>query len=192
MKILNESLLSAADMAYAVRFITLFVTPWEKTSAYKEGLIDKNGKRIKSEKLDTKARKEAYTIFHRLVYNIKRLVGNTKFTSFASALYLIKEHSGLTDDTLCEILADGVSDELQYEITEAWYDKETGLDKGRYTLVNSIASPITGEVIAHKNTVVEAATHTPAVGSVKGINLYEVKHINTNQTIIVALGDIKK
>lgn len=189
---LNESALSAADTAYALRFITLLITPWEKTSAYKEGLIDKNGKRIKSEKLDTKARKEAYTVFHRLVYNIKRLVGNNKFTSFVSALYLIKEHSGLSDDTLCEMLADGVSDELQYEITEAWYDKDTGLDKGRYTLVNSIASPITGELIANKNTAVEAVTHTPAVGTLKGINLYEVKHINTNQTIIVSLGDIKK
>ena len=189
---LNESALSAADTAYALRFITLLITPWEKTSAYKEGLIDKNGKRIKSEKLDTKARKEAYTVFHRLVYNIKRLIGNTKFTSFASALYLIKEHSGLSDDTLCEMLADGVSDELQYEITEAWYDKDTGLDKGKYVLVNSIASPITGEVIAHKNTTVEAVAHTPAIGAIKGINLYEVKHTATNQTIIIALGDIKK
>jgi len=192
MKILNESALSAADMAYAVRFITLLVTPWEKTSAYKEGLIDKNGKRIKSEKLDTKARKEAYTIFHRLVYNIKRLVGNTKFTSFASALYLIKEHSGLDDDIVCAMLLEGLDGDLLYELNEAWYTTEGSLDKGMYTLTQNIASPITGEVIAMKNTSVKAESHLSPVATIKGIDLYEVKHIRTNQTIIVALGDIKK
>ena len=120
MKRLDESVLSVADTAYAFRFLKLLITPWEKTSAYKEGLIDKNGKRDKSVKIKTKQQKESYTIFHRLVYNIKRLVGNTKFTSFVSALYLIKE--GVKEDF--------VNTELNKSVDELYgkpYDeKKTG------------------------------------------------------------------
>ena len=37
----------AADLVYTFRFIRMLVMNWESWDAYKEGIIDKNGKRIK-------------------------------------------------------------------------------------------------------------------------------------------------
>ncbi|MEK9769694.1 MAG: hypothetical protein VW683_12290, partial [Betaproteobacteria bacterium] len=65
-------LLRGADTVYALRFLRLLTMPWEKTAAFKVGVIDENGNRIK--KPETSEEKEAYTVFHRLVFNIRRLL----------------------------------------------------------------------------------------------------------------------
>ena len=63
-------LLRGADFFYAIRFLRLLTTKWEKTNAYKLGIVDKNGKVLK--KPETSEEKGAYNVFHKLVYNIKR------------------------------------------------------------------------------------------------------------------------
>ena len=40
-------LLRGADTVYALRFLRLLTMPWEKTAAFKAGVIDENGNRIK-------------------------------------------------------------------------------------------------------------------------------------------------
>ena len=40
----------AADLVYTFRFIRMLVLKWESWDAYKQGLIDEKGKRIKSVK----------------------------------------------------------------------------------------------------------------------------------------------
>lgn len=84
----------AADTAYTYRFISLLVTPWEKTKAYKLGIINEKGKSIKKPK--TPEERSAYTFFHRLVFNIKRLLsavpgGSSRIATFAAALVLLRE-----------------------------------------------------------------------------------------------------
>lgn len=191
MKRLDESVLSVADTAYAFRFLKLLITPWEKTSAYKEGLIDKNGKRDKSVKIKTKQQKESYTIFHRLVYNIKRLVGNTKFTSFVSALYLIKEDSDLDDNVLYDALCDGLDEDFfLYDTDAPWFIKEGVLDRGTYKLTGAVASPLTAEVIAHEGDEVFVETHTHPIEEFLGNNIYEVTHKATEQKLYVIAEDI--
>tara|TARA_B100000900_G_scaffold404860_1_gene413757 strand:+ start:378 stop:680 length:303 start_codon:yes stop_codon:yes gene_type:complete len=64
----------AADTVYAFRFIRMMVMDWKSWDAYKEGIIDENGKRNRNVKLDTDSKRSAYTPFVRLVANIKRLV----------------------------------------------------------------------------------------------------------------------
>ena len=69
----------AIDLFVTYRFIKLLVTPFEKTEAFKLGIIDKDGNRIKEEgtnkptTLRTIAEKNAYTILHKLVFNIKKI-----------------------------------------------------------------------------------------------------------------------
>ena len=77
----------ASDLVYTFRFLRLLTTPFEKTNAYKLGIIDEKGKRIKSVKLDTSEKKSAYTPFNRIVYNIKKLLarapgGSTRPVSY--------------------------------------------------------------------------------------------------------------
>ena len=95
----------AIDTVITFRILKLLTTPWEDQAAYKEGLIDEKGKRIKKEKVNTADRKNAYTFLHRLVFNLKRLIeflpgGKTRLGSYAAALFLIKEHCGITGNKL--------------------------------------------------------------------------------------------
>ena len=79
------------------QFIKLLVLDFDKTEAYKLGIIDKDGNYLKKQKdLKTSKEKLASNIFTRLVWNIKKLLhklpfGKTKLASIASALYLIRE-----------------------------------------------------------------------------------------------------
>ena len=70
---------SAIDLFVTYRFLRLLTTPFEKTDAYKFGIIDKNGNRIKKKlsskpevELTTSELKNSYTILHKLVFNIKK------------------------------------------------------------------------------------------------------------------------
>mgnify|MGYP001027583121 CR=1 FL=1 len=100
-----------ADLILIYQFIKRLTTPFEKTEAFKLGLIDKSGKRTK-EPLDTKEKENAYGYFDRLVINVKRLLeklpgGKSQLASYGAALFLIKEaHKGkeYTEQQLLEEL----------------------------------------------------------------------------------------
>ena len=73
----------AIDLFVTYRFLKLLTTPFKKTEAFKLGIIDEKGHRIlkpKSTKpaveLSTSQLKNAYTILHKLVFNIKKLFNN--------------------------------------------------------------------------------------------------------------------
>ena len=83
-----------ADMVYTFRFIRMLVMDWKNWDAYKQGVIDEKGKRIKSQPLDTDERKSSYTPFIRLSANIKRLLSKipglgSGLGSFAAGLFII-------------------------------------------------------------------------------------------------------
>ncbi len=88
----------AIDLFVTYRFIKLLVTPFEKTEAFKLGIIDKGGKVLKKYRtLERIEERQAYTILHRLVFNIKKLIeklpgGKSRIATYAAALFLIKEH----------------------------------------------------------------------------------------------------
>lgn len=81
----------------AYKILYMLVTPFEKTDAYKLGIIDEKGKVLKkSNKLTTSAERDAYTYLHRLVFNLKRIInklpgGENKLKSMIAAFFLIKE-----------------------------------------------------------------------------------------------------
>ena len=109
------------DLFYAFRFLKLLVTPWDKMVAYELGIIDENGKVLKK-KRTTPEEKAAYTVFHRLVFNIKRLLGKlpfgkTKLATYASALFLIKESTNISEDTIHEVLSEIFDDLENQKIT---------------------------------------------------------------------------
>jgi hypothetical protein len=194
---LKESMLSrVADLTYAVRFLRLLVTPWEKTEAFKNGVVDKNGKKLK--KPDTPEAKSAYTLFHKLVFNIKRLLnkapgGKSKLASYAAALFLIREHTGMSEDKIKEILDEALDDALSGELDEsAWFVKENQLMKGKYMLINDIALSETAEVMARARSRVLVNDHIDPIGTFSGINIYEVEHIPTGKNIFITNQDIQR
>ena len=64
------------DALIAYRVLKLLVTPFNRTNAYKFGIIDDKGKvLIKSKDLPNSGpKREAYTLLIRFVFNLKRLL----------------------------------------------------------------------------------------------------------------------
>ena len=61
MRILKEN--RAIDLFVVYRFLKLLVTPWDKQEAFKQGIIDKNGKLLKkSRQLKTDDEKSSFTL----------------------------------------------------------------------------------------------------------------------------------
>lgn len=186
-----------ADFFYALRFLRLLTMPWEKTDAFKKGIVDEKGKRLK--KPETSEEKSAYTYFHRLVFNIRRLLGKiplgqSVIARYGAALYLIKEHTGISDKQLIKVLKEAYDIDLsdyKPELNE-WYLTEDGnIEQGKYALVRDIALPKTGEFLALKGSLVEV-TETSPHGSVLGHVVFKAKHIKTQQTVYVTQEDIAR
>ena len=93
----------AIDLFVTYRFLKLLTTPFEKQDAFKLGIIDKDGNRIKQPnstrpavELATTEQKNSYTILHKLVFNIKKIFAKvpglrTKVGTYAAALFLLKD-----------------------------------------------------------------------------------------------------
>ena len=104
------------DFLITYRVTKLLVTPFEKQEAYKFGIIDDKGKVLKKYKtLKTEKERKAYTLLHRFVFNLKRILQRvclgSKLGSFAVALaLLIKEdkrytqHQSLIEQTVIKYL----------------------------------------------------------------------------------------
>ena len=86
------------DSVIAYRILRMLTTPFEETDAYKLGIIDNRGKELKKmSQLHTADELNAYSILHRMVFRIKRIiekvpVDNKKLVTFAAALSLVKEN----------------------------------------------------------------------------------------------------
>jgi hypothetical protein len=85
------------DLFATYRFLRILTIPWEDQEAFKLGIIDGDGKRIKTKKLTTSEEKDAYTMLHRMVFNFKRILSKiplvkSKLGTYAAALFLLKEH----------------------------------------------------------------------------------------------------
>ena len=95
----------AIDLFVAYRFLRILTTPWEDQEAYKLGIIDKDGKLLrKRNTLKTDAEKKSFTLLHRLIFNLKRILHKiplvrSKIGTYATALYLLKQHfAGQVED----------------------------------------------------------------------------------------------
>jgi len=192
-------LTKAGDLVYTFRFLKLLVTKWEDTDAFKLGLIDAKGKRIKSKGLNTSEERGAYTTFHRLVYNIKRLLekipgGSSRIGTYAAALFLLKEHFGVSDKNLQKITKESGIDILDMlEEQHGWYLlEENQLSPGIYRVKNDkVISETLDDIVIAKDKIKINDGCFP-VGDIFGINIYEGTHINTGQKIHFTLGEIYK
>ena len=197
---LQEGLISkTGDLFYAFRFLKLLVTPFNKTKAFELGILDKDGKNLKKAKtLKTPEEKSAYTVFHRLVFNIKRLLeklpfGKSRLASYATALFLIREHTGLSERQIKKIMSE-VLDDMDWDMIEesSWFTSDNNLNPGSYVLLNDVVSLNTGEVIARKNSRIKVNDFTKPYATIFGHHIYEVYHPLTNQNLYINNGDITR
>ena len=175
----------------------MLTTSWEDTKAFSYGIIDDKGKVLKKAKtLKTPAEKAAYTVFHRLVFNIKRLLqkapgGGSKLAQYATALFLIKEHTGMTEDDLIQAMSEILDSTEELEESK-WFQEDDKLRPGTYSLTEDIASPETGEIIALERSKVVVNEFLSPVDRLFNQNIYKVKHALTGQEIYITNREIKR
>ena len=191
----------AIDSLIVFRFLKLLVTPFKDTKAYELGIIDERGKNLrKARKLNTEEEREAYTILHRLVFNIKKLIekvpgGKTKLGSYAAALFLIKEHvkEKIEDwDMLEKEFYKYIKDNVEpYDLDEEiqFTDK---LTKGKYKLMNDIYTDKDTEASAKIGDIVVAYKDTPPYDQVMGVDIFPVIHEKSQEEIYVTIEDLEE
>lgn len=185
----------AGDLVYTFRFLRLLTTAFEDTNAYKLGIIDAEGKKIK--KASTSEEKAAYNAFHRLVFNIKKLLavapgGKSKLATYAAALFLLKEKFGISDFE--KILKESGLEPLDLlEEQTSWFileDKQ--LSPGVYRVLNKKVLNESCEEIVSKYDKVRVLESSYPVGDVLGLDIYEAVHMRSNQKIYITIGELIK
>tara|TARA_B100002019_G_scaffold124986_1_gene107731 strand:+ start:616 stop:1242 length:627 start_codon:yes stop_codon:yes gene_type:complete len=201
---------SAIDLFVTYRFLKLLTTPFQKTEAFKLGIIDKNGHRIMQKgvkkpevELVTAQQKNAYTILHKLVFNIKKLFAKvpglrTKVGTYAAALFLLKdtfkehvEDPRVFETEFVKFLKEN-NIEFDNDISEEVIGFGEVLPKGNYVLVNDILNKDDEEVSARKGDLVMTFEDQAAVDTVLGVDIFPVIHIASNEKIFVSLDDIEE
>ena len=86
----------AIDLIITYRVVKMLITPFEKFEAFKRGIIDADGKVLRKFKTIKGSERKHYTMLHRFVFNLKRILKKvglgSRLGGFAVALaLLIKE-----------------------------------------------------------------------------------------------------
>ena len=182
---INES--AAIDLFVAYRFLRILTTAWEDQEAFKHGIIDKDGKLLRKANTLTKSEEKAsFTMLHRLVFNLKRILHKipgvkTKIGTYATALYLLKQgfptvenektielvfKNWLIDNGLC------ADDELLEDVQQT-----NILPKGKYQLKEG------GIVVAFQD--------TQRIDEVLGYSIFPVMNQKIKKEVYVSLEDLK-
>jgi len=202
----------AIDLFVTYRFIKLLVTPFDKTPAFKLGIIDKNGARVMEKtvargmqptQLKSDAEKSAYTILHKLVFNIKKIFGKvpglrTKLGTYAAALFLLKDtfKESVDDPDVFEKEFMKYLKEQGFEIDDSISEEVIGfgeiLPKGEYVLVNDILNKEEEELSAKKGDKVVTFEDEAPIDTILGVEIFPVVHMKSKEEIYVSLEDIKE
>tara|TARA_R100001079_G_C4411128_1_gene135575 strand:- start:320 stop:910 length:591 start_codon:yes stop_codon:yes gene_type:complete len=190
----------AVDLLITYRIIKLLTTPFEKQEAYRLGIIDKNGKVLrKTKELKTGKERDAYTILHRFVFNLKRLInlvpgGKSKLGTYAAALgLLLKENKDINEIEIEKVLYKHLSDNdllvLDDDIKES-----TGFDylpEGRYIITDRLTD-LNDNTTADVGDIVYTTEDQKPFDNYFGVNLYNVINKDTNKQIIVSEDNVER
>lgn len=174
------SVLSTTDTLYAFRFLRLLTQDWKTTTAYKLGIVDDQGNILKKRAdLTTSEEKAAYTLFHRLIWKLRKLLakipaGASTIARYAAALWLIKEQAKISNPLILEkAFLDHIGGLQLFESADAQFSILTDSDTlpvGCYQLINN------GESFH-----IDAPLN--AIGECLGYHIFEIKLKNGRRVV---------
>ena len=189
---LKEGAMNVVDTVIVFRILKMMTRKWEEMDAYKFGLIDDNGKRIKSKKPKTSEEKNSFTLLHRLVFNLKRVLellpfGRTRLASYAASLALLKEHFNIDGEALERHFYQYLKEnDLVLDLLEG-HDNMNNLQKGKqYELRQSVWNE--EDNIGYRGDQVQVLGRTD---NVMGVDIYRVYNITQDQSMLITGHDIK-
>lgn len=194
---------SAADLVYTIRFLKLLVTPFEDTEAFKAGIIDADGNKNKDFSLNSSDDREAYrthyTTFHRLVFNLKRIMakapgGQSVVARYGAALALIKEHGELSDKNVEKIHKETGIDILDCLAEQSqWFMLDNNqLAPGVYRMKNESLSLEGDDIIKRFDQIRITEENSFPCEEVLGMQIYEAIHLKTRKSLYITTAEITK
>ncbi len=196
---LNE-FIKIADQAFALRLLRLMTMDVKKTGAYKAGIIDKDYKLIKPKNELTSKDREVYTMFHKLAFNLKKLIrkvpiiGKLSLSSYLAALWLIKDHTEMSDDEIASVLKEITGHNFKnYTLVEnnLFINNDHILVEGTYILNKNLLLPTTGEELVLKGTEVIVKEGCESCGTIFKTPVFKVYHPKTKNYIYVTQEELK-
>lgn len=194
----------AIDMFVTYRFVKLLTQPFDKTDAFKMGIIDDKGNRT-DKKLYKASEQSAYTVLHKLVFNIKKIFQKvpglrSRVGTYAAALFLLKdtfkehiEDPQVFEKEFIKYLQEN-NIQLDNTIVEEVTLDNGKLSKGIYILTQDVI--ITDEeqedFDALEGDEVEVFEDTPPADTILGVDVFAVIHNKTKQKIFISSEDIKE
>ena len=152
------------DALIAYRVLKLLVTPFNKTQAYKMGIIDDKGKVLIKSKDFKKAfpsnkqqeARKAYTLLIRFVFNLKRLLGKVGIrgplgSAAAAAIAFFREEKDYNPVIEKEIYKYIREQGFEYDINE---DYGEPIQHGKY-IVNRDIYDLEGDIIINNGEVID-------------------------------------
>ena len=189
---LKEGAMNVVDTVIVFRILKMMTRKWEEMDAFKFGLIDANGKRIKSVKPKTSEEKNSFTLLHRLVFNLKRVLellpfGRTRLASYAASLALLKEHFEIDGKYLEESFYTHLKEnDLILDLLEG-HDNMNNLQKGKeYELRQSVWNE--EDNIGYRGDYVQVLGKTDTV---MGVDIYRVYNRSQDQSTLITGHDVK-
>ena len=189
---LQEGAMGVVDTVIVFRILKMLTRKWEEMDAFKFGLIDDNGKRIKNVKPKGSEQKNSYTLLHRLVFNLKRVLellpfGRTRLASYAASLALLKENFNINGEALERHFYQYLKEnDLVLDLLEG-HDNMNNLQKGKqYELRQSVWNE--EDCIGTRGDQVQVLGKTD---NVMGVDIYRVYNITQDQSMLITGHDVK-
>ena len=164
------------DALIAYRLVKLLVTPFNKTDAYKLGIIDEKGKvLIKSKKITNQKQRKAYTLLIRFVFNLKKLLAKVGIrgpigSAAAAAIAFFKEEYGDNPEVERVIYKHLKEQGFKFDIDED-YGKE--LSEGTYKVNRDIYN-LEGDIVINIDEQIDFKTVTDTI---LGYDVFKYKDV---------------
>tara|TARA_B100001996_G_scaffold365191_1_gene334868 strand:+ start:3280 stop:3819 length:540 start_codon:yes stop_codon:yes gene_type:complete len=165
------------DALIAYRILKLLVTPFNKTKAYKLGIIDDKGKvLIKSKQIVNQEQRKAYTLLIRFVFNLKKLLAKVGIrgrlgTAAAAAIAFFKEEYGNNPEVEKEVFKYLKEQGFEYPAYSEDYGEP--IIEGTYKVKNDIYN-LDGDIVINKDDNVDFKTVTDTI---LGYDVFKYKDV---------------
>ena len=115
--------MTMVDTLITIRILKMLTTPIPDTAAYRLGIVDRDGKKIRDPK--TEKEQESYDMLNRLIFRLKRIINmvpaNRQFLSYAAAYALVREsmlNQEEPDDLEFQLIESVITEKYKYTGTE--------------------------------------------------------------------------
>tara|TARA_B100001173_G_scaffold197375_1_gene170157 strand:+ start:604 stop:1149 length:546 start_codon:yes stop_codon:yes gene_type:complete len=165
------------DALIAYRVLKLLVTPFNRTNAFKLGIIDDKGKvLIKSKDLPNSGpKREAYTLLIRFVFNLKKLLAKVGIrgplgTSAAAAIAFFKEDNGYNPEIEKVVYKHLKENGFEFKVDENYGDP---LRPGTYR-VNRDITDLEGDIVIN---IDEEVIFEGNIDTIMGYDVFKYRNV---------------